>query len=306
VTYRRDDGALPGYRELGAVCRALHLDLSGARMLPSRSNAVFHLPAEAVVVRLSSATPTNEARAAQVVLLSSWIADHGGPALGATPHPQPVLEAGTVATLWPYLPSPSIPRARDLADAVRELHQLDAQLVDARPPLPGHQPLARLHEALSLDTARDQSMLPTGTREWLLAHAAGLQHAYDTISTPLGCGLIHADVQPDNLLHDRSGRWLLIDWDRASYGPRELDLAFAVPDHFHDPDTKRAEFSVAYGYDITTWIGWTLIRDLTELHSLASYIRRAPTNPAARDELHRRVDSLVNDERSVVWRSVSG
>jgi hypothetical protein len=28
--------------------------------------------------------------------------------------------------------------------------------------------------------------------------------------------------------------------------------------------------------------------------------------PAARDELHRRVDSLVNDERSVVWRSVSG
>jgi transcriptional regulator with XRE-family HTH domain len=27
---------------------------------------------------------------------------------------------------------------------------------------------------------------------------------------------------------------------------------------------------------------------------------------AARDELHRRVDSLVTDERSVVWRSVSG
>jgi hypothetical protein len=141
-------------------------------MLPSRSNAVFHLPAEAIVVRLSSATPTNEARAARVVLLSSWIADHGGPALGATPHPQPVLEAGTVATLWPYLSSPSIPRASDLAN---------------------------------LDTARDQPILPTGTREWLLAHAAGLQHVYDTISTPLGCGLIHADVQPDNLLHDRSG-----------------------------------------------------------------------------------------------------
>jgi thiamine kinase-like enzyme len=271
-------------------------------MLPSRSNAVFHLPAETIVVRLSSATPTNEARAARVVSLTSWIADHGGPALAPTPHPQPVREAGTVATLWPYQPSTSIPKARDLAGAARELHHLDAH----PPPLPEHQPLARLHESLDLDAVREQPVLTTDSRKWLLARAARLQHAYDTISTPLGRGLIHADVQPDNLLQDRDGRWLLIDWDRASHGPRELDLAFAVPDHFHDPDIERTEFSVAYGYDIATWTGWTLIRDLTELHSLASYIRRAAANPAARDELNRRVDSLVNDQRSVVWRSVSG
>lgn len=302
MTTRRDRGALPGRRELGAVCGALCLDPFGARMLPSRSNAVFHLPAEAVVVRLSIATPTNEARAAHVVSLTSWIADHGGPALAPTPHPQPVREAGTVATLWPYLTSPSIPTARDLAGAVRELHHLDAQ----SPPLPEHQPLARLHEALDLDTARDEPVLSVDIREWLLASAARLQHAYDTIATPLGRGLIHADVQPDNLLQHRDGRWLLIDWDRASHGPRELDLAFAVPDHFQDSDTERTEFSVAYGYDITTWTGWALIRDLTELHSLASYIRRAAANPAARDELDRRVDSLVNNERSVVWRSVPG
>ncbi|MGH3900088.1 MAG: phosphotransferase family protein [Pseudonocardiaceae bacterium] len=149
-------------------------------------------------------------------------------------------------------------------------------------------------------------MLPTGTREWLLARAARLQHAYDTTATPLGRGLVHADAQPDNLLQDHDGRWLLIDWDRASHGPRELDLVFAVPDHFHDSDTERAEFSVAYDFDITSWTGWTLIRDLTELHSLASYLRRAATNPAARHELNRRIDSLVTDKHSMVWRSVSG
>jgi hypothetical protein len=271
-------------------------------MLPSRSNAVFHLPTEAIVVRLSSATPTNEARAVRVVSLTSWIADHGGPALAPTPHPQPVREADTVATLWPYLSSPDVPRAQDLAGVVRDLHHLDAQ----PPSLPEHQPLARLHEALDLDTVRDQPVLSADTREWLLAHAVRLQCAYDTTATPLGRGLIHADVQPDNLFQDRDGRWLLINWDRASHGPRELDLAFAVPDHFYEPDSDRSEFSGAYGYDITAWTGWTLIRDLTELHSLAGYIRRAATNPAARHELDRRVDSLVNDERSVVWRSVSG
>ena len=298
----RDCGALPGHHELDAVCGALDLDPSGAQMLPSRSNTVFHLPADAVVMRLSSATPTNEARAARIVSLTRWVAAHGGPALAPTPHPQPVREAGTVATLWPYLPSPCIPTARDLAGTVRELHHLDAQ----PPPLPEHQPLARLHEALDLDTARDQPVLPTDSRHWLLARAARLQHAYDTTTTPLGHGLIHGDIQLDNLLQDHDGRWLLIDWDRASHGPRKFDLAFAVPDHFHEPDTNRTEFSVAYGYDITAWTGWPLIRDLTEPHSLAGYVRRAATNPAARDELHRRVDSLINDDHSVVWHSVSG
>ncbi len=301
MTDSRDSGALPGRHELDAVCGALGLDSSGARMLPSRSNAVFHLPAATVVLRLSSATPTNEARAARVVSLTSWIADHGGPALAPTLHPQPVREAGTVATVWPYLPSSSIPAARNLAGAARELHHLDTE----PPPLPELRPLARLREALDLDAERDQPALPAGTREWLLTRAARLQLAYDTIATPLGRGLIHADVQPDNLLQDHDGRWLLIDWDRAGHGPRELDLAFAVPDHFHELDRDRAEFSVAYGYDITAWTGWTLVRDLSELHSLAGYIRRAATNPAASDELHRRVDSLVTDDRSAVWHSVS-
>jgi len=302
MTNPRDSGALPGHHELDTLCGVLGLNSSGARMLPSRSNAVFHLPAADIVVRLSSATPTHEARAVLVVSVTRWIADHGGPALAPTSHPQPVREAGTVATLWPYLPSPNIPRARDLATAVRELHHLDAQ----PPPLPDHQPLARLHEALDLNNMRDQSVLSTDTRQWLLARAALLQHAYDMTVTPLGRSLVHADVQPDNLLQDRDGRWLLIDWDRASHGPRELDLVFAVPNHFHEPDRDRAEFSAAYGHDITAWTGWTLIRDLTELHSLAGYIRRAATNPAARDELHHRVDSLVTDDRSVVWFSVSG
>lgn len=178
----RDKGALPGQRELNVVCGVLDLDPSGARMLPSRSNAVFHLPTVDVVVRLSNATPTNEARAALVVSLTRWIADHAGPALAPTSCPQPVRVASAVATLWPYLSSPRAPLARDLATAVQELHHLNAPA----PPLPEHQPLARLREALDLDTARDLPVLSTETRTWLLARAAQLQRAYDTTMTPLG------------------------------------------------------------------------------------------------------------------------
>jgi Ser/Thr protein kinase RdoA (MazF antagonist) len=199
--------------------------------------------------------------------------------------------------------SPKAPSTRELAGAVRQLHQLDA----AGPPIPvpEHEPLARLLEALDLDATRGSPVLSTDDREWLLARAARLQRSYDMAVTPLGRGLVHADVQPDNLLQDDDGRWLLIDWDRASHGPRELDLVLAVPDHFHDQDTDRAQFSAAYGYDITAWPGWPLIRDLTEMHSLASYVRRAATHVAARQELRRRVDSLQTGDRDVVWRSVA-
>jgi len=99
--------------------------------------------------------------------------------------------------LWPYLPTPGIPRTRDLAWAVGsctistpDLHRCPSTsrwLGCATP---------------STLTPRELLVLPADTREWLLAYAVPLQRAYDTLSTPLGHGLIHADVQPDNLLQE--------------------------------------------------------------------------------------------------------
>lgn len=88
-------------------------------------------------------------------------------------------------------------------------------------------------------------------------------------------------------------------------GPRELDLLTGLPDHFHEPEADRATFRAAYGYDLTHWPSWTLLCDIAELHSLASYIRLASSKPAAAGELTKRVKSLRSGDRSVRWQAIS-
>lgn len=52
-----------------------------------------------------------------------------------------------------------------------------------------------------------------------------------------------------------TGRLLvLIDFDHAAHGPRELDLLFAAPDHFHEPAADRDAFTRAYGRNLLTWL----------------------------------------------------
>ena len=73
----------------------------------------------------------------------------------------------------------------------------------------------------------------------------------------MGEGLIHGDAHTENLLYDSTAdRWMLIDFDHAAHGPRELDLLFAAPDHFHEPAADREAFTRAYGYNLLTWPGW--------------------------------------------------
>ncbi len=123
-------------------------------------------------------------------------------------------------------------------------------------------------------------------------------------SFPLGYGLVHADAHEENILPTDRG-WVLIDWDNACYGPRELDLVGTLPDHFHASDTYRAEFIRSYGYDLLEWSNWRLLRDIIEYHSLGSYIRLAADESRAAHELRRRVESLRTGDRDVIWRSIS-
>ncbi|MEU1545546.1 hypothetical protein [Nocardia sp. NPDC005745] len=115
---------------------------------------------------------------------------------------------------------------------------------------------------------------------------------------------MHVDVHSENAVCDH-GQWVLIDSDQCGIGPRELDLVNGLPDHFHQPQHERAPFAAAYGYDLLDWPGWTLLRDITELHSLGACIRLAPSKPAAAEELGHRVRSLRAGDRAVVWHAVS-
>jgi Phosphotransferase enzyme family len=292
---------LPGLAALESVCATFGLDATDARLLHHRSNVVYLLPREHVVARLAPDTELRRARAAMVISVTRWLAARQDPiALAPLPGDQPVATGSVVATFWPYRPTPSPPPLSDVARLVRRLHQ------EPTPPfpVPRYRPLHRLREALDIDRHRTSPVLTDATRSWLEDRSDTLLGIFATTTFPLGYGLVHSDAHSENLVRQGDG-WVLIDWDQACLGPRELDLLTGLPDHFHEPEAHRTAFLTAYGYDLTRWPGWPLLRDIAELHSLGSYIRLAPAKPAAAGELARRVDSLRTGDRSVRWHAVS-
>lgn len=295
------DGALPGRDALENACRAYGLTVRDARQLHRRSNAVWLVGD--TVVRLAPDTPSRRTRAKTSIDITRWLATVTDEPIALTPlaGPQPLLTNGAVATFWPYRPYPGQARTADVAHLIRSLHAVKPSPPS---PIPHYRPLRRLHEALDLDAARPEPVLARDDRTWLRKRADELIAAYKSTVFPLGHGLVHADAHTENAVHDRDG-WVLIDWDNACLGPRELDLAGSLPDHFHAPLDDRAEFVAAYGLDLLDWPDWTLLRDLTEYHSLGSYIRLAATTPAAAVELSRRVRSLRTGDRATIWRAIA-
>ncbi|UJW32466.1 aminoglycoside phosphotransferase family protein [Saccharothrix sp. AJ9571] len=299
--HANQDSDLPGVPALREVCRIFGTNPGGARLLHQRSNAVFLLPDDHLVVRLAPDTPLRRRRAQTCIDVTRWLAGQPEPvALAPVSGEQPVVAAGAVATFWPHRPTTPPASPTDLAVPLRRLHALPVPPF----PLPRYQPLQRLFEALDLDDGRPHPAVTDDDRAWLLDRAHTLVTAFAATAFPLGDGLVHTDAHTENLVHDPGGHWLLIDWDGTCLGPRELDLLTGIPDHFHEPQADRTRFLTVYGYDILGWPGWTLLRDVTELHALSAYIRLAPGKPAAATELHHRIRSLRNGDRSARWRAI--
>jgi Ser/Thr protein kinase RdoA (MazF antagonist) len=297
----RSDTTLPGEDALIEVCRSFGVESIDARLLHHRSNAVYLVPRSNIVVRLAPDTELRRERARASIEVSRWLEHQPGRiALAPLPGEQPVIVAGAVATLWPYRPADDVPTLADVARLLKRLHELPA------PPfaLPEYRPLHRLREAVALDAARDAPVLTPDDRAWLVGRADVLVHTFATTTFPLGLGLVHGDAHAENLALD-NGEWVLIDWDGCCVGPRELDLIGGLPTHFHEPETDRQQFFQAYGYDLMDWPGWTMLRDIAELHSLASYVRLAPSKPTAAEQLATRMRSLRTGDRSVRWEAVS-
>ncbi|MGK8488823.1 aminoglycoside phosphotransferase family protein [Nocardia asiatica] len=291
----------PDRAAVRAACKAFGVDDRDAQLLHHRSNAVWLLPHADLVVRLAPDTPYRRERAHTAIVVTRWLAAEAQPiALTPAAGTQPVLANGAIATFWPYRPSPGRPGPADLGTLVRRLHSV------ARPPfpVPRYQPLRRLFEALALDDGRTTPALIDSDRAWLRDRAEALVGQFTQTDFPLGEGLVHVDVHSENAVCNH-GQWVLIDWDQCSTGPRELDLVNGLPDHFHQPQHERARFAAAYGYDLLDWPGWTLLRDITELHSLGAYIRLAPTKPAATVELRHRIRSLRNGDKAAIWHAIS-
>lgn len=275
------------------ACRDSGLPSNSLTHLHHHATAVYLLPAEGIVVRVSPAA--QRSRLSTAVRLTRWLVSNGYPATEPVDLAQPVDRGPYVVTFWVHYPQSSLgtPPAGHLGSLLHGLHELPPPPVA----LPEYQPLSSL-----LTTVATSISLPPIERDWLIARCSELLGAYHELNFPLGRGLLHGDAYPGNTLWDGPNA-RLGDWDEAAIGPREIDLANTFQGaRFGRPYEELNEFSLRYGYDISNWPGLAVLCKIRDLHTLGSYIRRADQgDQVAARELSYRIETLRNDDSGARW-----
>jgi hypothetical protein len=290
--------ASPG-EALVAACASVGLHGDGAQVLHDRANTVFKLVGQPIVARLRYAPAPSPwiDRLLVSVRLTAWLNTLGFPAVRPLDVEQPVSARGYLVTFWHYLEA-TRPSWEDVDSLGRLLHQLHAL---PAPPLrlPAASPLGSLPE----DTERCPWLTDT-ERSWLLARYEDLQHEYAGTNWALGCGMIHGDAYPENLIHTRN-QVVLSDWDSVSYGPREQDIVpTSIRYRFGHPKAAWDQFCAAYGVRAANLPGLTVLGQMRELRTLGPYIRTTGC-PQAQTEVNRRVTDLMNGTQTEPWHPLN-
>ncbi|MFJ5817203.1 phosphotransferase family protein [Streptomyces sp. NPDC093108] len=264
--------------------------------LHDHATAVFLLPEEGMVLRV--APESRSESMARSVTLVRWLSEQGLLVPEAADVTQPVLTRDHSVTFWTYYrqqPEAIAPSAMHLGTLLKKLHSLPAPPLE----LPTWQPLSSLHGTVSSSTA-----LSSDQAEWLLKRRQELIAQYEQLEFPLGEGMLHGDAYPGNCLWSESdSKVRLGDWDEASTGPREVDLANTYQGtRFGRSEGELRAFRDSYGYDITTWPGLPVLKQIRDLHTLGSYIKRADRHDfQAREELNFRISTLQQGDTRTNW-----
>jgi len=282
---------------LAEVCRLLGYPDSNATLLRHHTNAVYAVGD--VVIKIAPGDHDLE-RVRVMVAAVDWLVDHGFPTVGLHPGlSQPLRVGGHAVTVWQRLDA-----AHDNPITVSELGTL-LRFLHALPAPPVPLPVLRPIRSIEWSVARSE-VLNGKEQDLLMGQLETLAVSWEAMRFPLGTSLIQSDPQIRNALRRFDGTPVLADWDGAAVGPREWDIAtVAVHCRRFDPPGQGAfaDFTAAYGWDVTSWSQFEELCQLRELQMIATNARKSRPGTEAADEVHRRIAGLVDDGADLrQWR----
>ncbi|WP_030459486.1 phosphotransferase family protein [Kitasatospora sp. NRRL B-11411] len=278
---------------LETACRHAGVDASDAKLLRGHTNAVYLLESAGAVVKIARAgTPVDDVR--RTVALVQWLMAMKFPTVELLPVEQPVLVGPHAVTFWRHLPQPrqAVPAAH-LADPLRTLHQLPLPPFEIR----SLDTVAAIRRSIGVAAA-----LPGSDLDFLGAHVSELEAGLARVRYLLEPGLLQGDPQHRNALHSNDAA-VLCDWDTACFGPPELDLV-TVEIHcrrFGYGRSHYEEFADRYGFDVTAWDGYPVLRDLRELRMVTTNAKRAPAGSETLAEVRRRIVGIRESDAEMRW-----
>jgi aminoglycoside phosphotransferase (APT) family kinase protein len=277
---------------LTGAAALLGLDPSGARLLRFTNNAVYQLTSAPVVLRIVGSR-TLRHRAERVVAVARHFERHGIPAIRLLPGVDQPLSVGEhVVTAWVHVPEVRRATAKDLGRLLRRVHELPA------PDGVGEwDPLGDVRARIA-----DAEELQAADRRFLLRRCVEVAAALKHLEYPLPRGLIHGDAHPGNVIAGPDGP-VLCDFDSSCVGPPEWDLTpLAVGrERFADPAGRYRMLADVYGFDVTAWEGFPVLRAARELKLTTSVLPILRSHPQVRAELRRRLTDLRTGRTGDPW-----
>jgi hypothetical protein len=280
---------------LERACTLAGLDSTDAVLLRGHTNAVVRLTREPVVVKIArKGSLLSEVQS--TVRFVRWLMSRGFPTVPLHPIPQqPVIVNEHAVTFWTYLPQPDHPvSAQQIARPLRALHDLPEPPFLIRP-------LDNVSAIRASLAATD--WLPARLHRFLTARVSRLEAALTSVQYELSETILQGDPQHRNALHNGT-QAVLCDWDTVAWGRPEWDLV-TIEIHcrrFGYGTGHYQEFADEYGYDVTAWAGYPVLRDLRELRMISTNARKAPHAPNSRQEVTDRIEGLTHEDTGLEWR----
>jgi aminoglycoside phosphotransferase (APT) family kinase protein len=282
---------------LEKACVSVGFDPEGARLLRIGSNAVYRLAAPVVVRIARSGASLGQAQ--RSVAVARWLESVGFPAVRAVNVDQPLVVDQHVVTFWGAVSDDGDQYAsvREVAEILVKLHALHAPGSLHLPPLAPFENAARRIEV--------NGWLAPGDRAFLTSRLAELQDKYEQLEFVLPPGVIHGDASIGNVLRDYQGDPVLIDLDGFAIGPREWDVVLTAIyyDSFGWHTREEYEtFVQVYGFDIMTWPGYPVLREVREFLMVTWVIQKAGESETTAAEARKRIAALRTGASRKDWQ----
>jgi aminoglycoside phosphotransferase (APT) family kinase protein len=293
----RDFTPATAAKTLQLAGRKAGLDTGGAQLLRLGSNAVYRLRRAPVVVRVARATADAE-EARRAVAVARWLESVDYPAVRAVDVEQPVVVDGRTVTFWGALSDNG-----DRYASASQVGELLVRLHSLTPPpgldLPPTRPFDRM--GIRIDTSTGIS---SNDRTFLHERMEKLSEDYEGVSFALPPGVIHGDANVGNVLLNQNDEPTVIDLDGFSIGPREWDLIQTALFYdrlgWHTHEEYEAFVSI-YGFDIMTWSGYPVLRDIRELLMVTWLAQKVHEDERTAQEFRKRVHALKSGASRKDW-----
>jgi aminoglycoside phosphotransferase (APT) family kinase protein len=282
---------------LDEACRKAGLDAEGASLMRFGENALYRLTSAPVVVRIARGMDYWES-VTKEVNVARWLADLVFPAAELFEvNGQPIEVSGHPVTFWRFIPG-TVAMPSDvgsLGELLREFHRLPSP-TDFE--LPVVDILARVEPRL------EKAPVPDDDKRMLLDRCEELREQLASLEFPLAPTVIHGDAHIKNVMLE-AGRTLLIDFESVAWGQPEWDLSMTATEYVTAgwwTGNQYAEFTDAYGFDVTAWSGFPTLRATHEIKMTTWIMQNVDQSPDIAEEYRRRIHTIRTGEIDQHWR----